>query len=78
MMSMRSFSGRWLAGLLLLVTLPADGRGRAEEDFQCRCHGGLGHEHDLAGDAFAAETSDQAGRVENALLSALAVAGEMA
>jgi len=58
MMSMPSLSGRLLAGLLCLAALVAPGRVVAEEEYQCRCHGGLGHDHNSWADAFGAAADD--------------------
>ena len=58
MMSMPSLSGRLLAGLLCLAALVAPGRVVAEEEYQCRCHGGLGHDHSSWADAFGAAADD--------------------
>ena len=51
-------SGRLLTAFLVLAALVAPVGGFAEEDYQCRCHGGLEADHDSWADAFGAAIED--------------------
>ena len=58
MMFEPSPSGRLLTGLLVLAALVAPVGGFAEEEYRCRCHGGLEADHDSWADAFGAAIDD--------------------